>query len=373
MLAHRSSSHFRSSHLSSSHLSLTSSNARRAKALVLVLTAALAISLAPPSQAATRDAGLFGSSDPTYDGAFRQSVALLGLAAVGAPAPAPAVAWLASQQCLDGSFEAYRMSIRTACRQPDVANYAGPDSNSTALAAMALRASGRTEQAQRAIEALLKSQNPDGGWGYILTSDSDANSTGLVMSALYGTSGATAVEARRKARAYLATQQVACKNPGDFGLTFPPSPVANALASGQALIGIASTDIPFDPPTRYGSLAGTSCTSWMKAKVAAYLDGLLVRTSGRIPSPMDPADVDWNATASAVIGLGAAGLGRDGVQAGLRALESSVRDYGFVDGAGVPAALGALLLVADITGRDPAAFGTPRTNLVASLLASMRR
>jgi len=347
--------------------------ARWCRGLVIALTAALALAVAPSSQAATRDAGLFGSSDPTYDGVFRQSVALLGLAAVGTPAPAPAVTWLAGQQCLDGSFEAYRMSIRTACKQPDVANYAGPDSNSTALAAMALRSNGRTDQAQRAIDALIKTQNPDGGWGYILTSPSDANSTGLVLSALYGASGTTAAQARRKARAYIATQQVTCKAAGDFGLTFPPSPVANALASGQALIGIAGTDVPFDPPTRYGSLTDTSCKSWMKAKVAAYLEDLLVRTSGRIPSPMDPADVDWNATASAVIGLGAAGLGRDGVQAGLKALESNVGVYGFVDGAGAPAGLGAMLLVADITGRDPAAFGTPRTNLKAALLASMRR
>lgn len=345
----------------------------RARGAVLALTALLFVALAPGTQAATRDAGLFGSSDPTYDGAFRQSVALLGLAAVGVPAPAPAVTWLAGQQCLDGSFEAYRMSIRTACRQPDVANYAGPDSNSTALAAMALQANRRFSQAQRAIDALIAAQNPDGGWGYILTSPSDANSTGLVMSALYGTNESKVVQARRKARAYIATQQVACKAPGDFGLTFPPSPVANPLASGQALIGIAGTDLPFDPPSRYGSLVGTSCASSMKNKVAAYLDDLLVRTSGRIPSAMDPADIDWNATASAVIGLGAASLGRDGVKAGLGALEASVTDYGFADGAGSPAALGALLLVADVTGRDARAFGSPRTNLVAALLGTMRR
>ena len=342
-------------------------------AIALLSTVVATITFAAPSHSATPDAGLFGTSDPTYDGVFRQSVALLGLSAVDVAAPTPAVDWLASQQCLDGSFEAYRISIRTACRPPDIPNYSGPDSNSTALAAMALRANGRSGPAQRAIEALIRSQNPDGGWGYILTSPSEANSTGLVLSALSGVPGQRAATARQRARAFTATQQVQCKRPGDFGLRFPPSPSANALASGQALIGIAGTDVPFDPPARYGSLAGTTCASNMKSKVSAYLDDLLVRTAGRIPSPMDPADIDWNATASAVIGLGAAALGRDGVNAGVAALEATVSEYGFTNGTPAPASLGALLLVADIAGRNPRAFGTSRTNLVQSLLTSMQR
>jgi len=338
----------------------------------LIGSTSLVLAQAPSAQAATADAGLFGSADPTYDGAFRQSVALLGLAAVEVPAPRPAVDWLEAQQCLDGAFEAYRISIRTSCRQPDVANFAGPDSNSTALAAMALRAQGRPAQAQRAVDALIRAQNPDGGWGYILTAPSEANSTGLVLSALSGVPGQRASSARQRARAFIATQQVTCTQPGDFGLRFPPGPMANALASGQALIGIASRSVPFQPPARYGSLAGTTCTSSMKAKVSAYLDELLVRTKGRIPSSVDAADVDWNATASAVIGLGAAGLGRAGVKAGLAALQGTVAEYGFAEGSPAPAALGALLLVADITGSDPRAFGSPRTDVVASLLGSMR-
>jgi hypothetical protein len=349
---------------------------RRLLQSIILGTSAILIAsvgLALPAQAVTRDAGLFGAADPTFDGVFRQSVGLLGLAAVGAPAPAPAVDWLAGQQCLDGSFEAYRASIRTSCQQPDIANYAGPDSNSTALAVMALRANGRIAQAERGINALLASQNPDGGWGYILTSASEANSTGLVLSALYGADGPRVAAARQRARSFIASQQVDCRTPGDFGLTFPPSRTANALASGQALIGIARKDVPFDPPMTYGSLTGTTCSSWMTKKVASYLSDLLVTTAGRIPSAMDPADVDWNATASAVIGLGAAGLGRPGVQAGVTALEANVREYGFAAGSASPAALGAILLVADIAGVDPRAFGTPSTNVVQALLSSMRR
>lgn len=351
------------------------SNRCRAIRAVCALGLATATALAgtATARAATPDAGLFGAADPTFDGVYRQSVALLGLAAVDVSAPAQAVRWLASQQCLDGSFQAYRVSIRTTCQPPDPENFTGPDSNSTALAAMALRAQGRVADAQRAIDSLLAAQNADGGWGYILGASSDANSTGLVLSALSGAPGPKARASRARARAYLASQQVECTARGAFGLMFPPSKVANPLASAQALIGIAGTDVPFAPPTSYGSVAGASCASTMKAKVAAYVSDLLVRTRGRIPSSMDPADIDWNATASAVIGLGAAGLGRGGVQAGVQALQSNVSEYAQSRGIVSPAAAGALLLVSDIAGKDPRHFGTPATDLVTLLTSSMRR
>jgi hypothetical protein len=345
-----------------------------ASCVTVILATGLLGVAAAPSQAAGQDAGLFGTSDPTYDGAYRQSIAMLALASADVPIPAPATQWLAGQQCLDGLFEAYRVSIRTACQAPDPANFTGPDSNSTALAAMALRASGRQANADRAIKALVAAQNADGGWGFIIGSPSDANSTGLALAALNGAPTTSALRsARSSARSYLATQQVACTKPGDFGLRYPPSPKANFLSSAQALIGIASESLPFTTPISYGSTANTRCPSSMKAKVAAYLSDLLTRTAGSVPSDLDPTQVDWNNTSSAVLGLAAARLGKPGVDAGVRALERHVRQYGYKDGAAVPAALGALILVADATGRDPRAFGTQRTNLVQVLLASMRR
>ncbi len=329
---------------------------------------------AAPSQAAGQDAGLFGASDPTYDGAYRQSIAMLSLTSADVPVPAAATQWLAGQQCLDGLFEAYRVSIRTACQVPDPANFTGPDSNSTALAAMALRASGRNANADRAITALMSAQNADGGWGFIIGSASDANSTGLVLAALNGAATTSAIRsARSSARSYLASQQVDCTKPGDFGLTYPPSPKPNNLSSAQALIGIASASVPFTAPASYGSTANTTCTSAMKAKVAAYLNNLLIRTAGAVPSDLDPAQVDWNSTSSAVLGLAAARLGKRGVDIGVRALERNTRPYIYKGGAAVPAALGALILVADVTDRDPRSFGTQRTNLVQVLLASMRK
>ena len=114
------------------------------RTITRTITAVAGISLASisaisPAMAVSPDAGLFGSMDPTYDGVFRQSVAVLALAPLN-KVPAESVTWLKSQQCLDGSFEEYRKSIRTACATPDPVKFTGADSNATALAVMALRA-----------------------------------------------------------------------------------------------------------------------------------------------------------------------------------------------------------------------------------------
>jgi hypothetical protein len=89
------------------------------------------------------DAGLFGSSDPTFDGAFRQGLALMALANRGVSNPA-GVTWLRNQQCGDGGWESYRSDLTTACPAPDPSTFAGPDTNSTALAVEGLVAAGAT-------------------------------------------------------------------------------------------------------------------------------------------------------------------------------------------------------------------------------------
>ena len=62
---------------------------------------------------------------------------------------------------------------------PDPAAYSGPDSNSTAMAAMALRAAGENQAARAAVRYLRGIQNRDGGFPYYAGGTSDANSTGL--------------------------------------------------------------------------------------------------------------------------------------------------------------------------------------------------
>lgn len=112
--------------------------------LAAVAATALSVSLlAAPAQAA--DTGLYGNTDPTSDGVFRQSLAILGLTASGLrPAPS-AVQWLKDQQCANGAFQSYRADTSTPCAPSDPAAFTGPDTNSTALAAMALQASGERQ------------------------------------------------------------------------------------------------------------------------------------------------------------------------------------------------------------------------------------
>jgi hypothetical protein len=350
--------------------------------LATVAAAGLCLTLAPVAQAVpaagTATTGLFGTADPTYDGAYRQSLAVLGLAAAHAPIPAAAVTWLMGQQCPSGAFEAFRADPNAPCSTPDPAAFTGPDSNSTALAAMALKAAGRSAAAVRAVAALTSVQNPDGGWGYTLGGASDVNSTGLALAAVKGAASAAGTSSRSRrsiarASTYLSKAQIACTAPitSRFGMPYQPGQAVSALASAQALVGLAGT-----LPVRHTvatSLAGTGCRSAVVRQVSAYLDRLLRTTGGRIPSVLDDKQVDWNTTAGAVLALGAAGAGPGGISRGLAALG---RDTSTFPGAGTtasPAGTGTLIQAAVAGGASPRAFGTAKVNLVRLLLGTLQK
>jgi len=190
---------------------------RGTRCFIVTATIAGLLAFAAPATAAAPDAGLFGSSDPTYDGVYRQSLAILALEEAGATVPASAITWLKAQQCLDGRFMAYRASLRTACPAPDPEAFTGPDTNSTALAAMALEAVGEKAAAAKAVKSLVASQNPDGGWGYTFGSPSDANSTGLILAALDGTSDGE-VASERKGLRYFRSIAGNCAKSSECGL-----------------------------------------------------------------------------------------------------------------------------------------------------------
>ena len=131
-----------------------------------------------------RDKGLFGSQSPTYDGAYRQGLSLLALAAVGRT-DAVAVRWLKNQQCADGGWLGYRKDTSVPCPTPDPATFSGPDTNSTALALQGLLAAG-SRPADDALGFLASVQSDGGGWAYVAsrTTPADPNSTSLVIQAL---------------------------------------------------------------------------------------------------------------------------------------------------------------------------------------------
>ena len=138
--------------------------------------------LAATKRGTGTDAGLYGVQDPKFDGAYRQSLALLGLAAVGMT-DADAVAWLRGQQCPDGGWEAYRADESAPCTPTNAAAFAGEDTNSTAIAAQALAALAAPPSVSP-LGFLDAAQNSDGGFGFLAGTSTDANSTALSMQAI---------------------------------------------------------------------------------------------------------------------------------------------------------------------------------------------
>ena len=358
---------------------------RVTRSALRIITAFIAVALVgstvlpTTAQAAPApDAGLFGSSDPTYDGVFRQSMATIGLRSAGARVPAAAGTWLVEQQCASGAFQAYRADTSAPCSQPDPAAFSGPDSNSTALAAMALRSVDRNAAARRAVTALVTAQNADGGWGYTLGSTSDVNSTGLTLAALRGSpAGASNRKAVNRAigraTAYLAKAQLPCTaSPATrFGLPYQPGQTVDALASSQALMGIAGS-LPFEHVAAT-TVAGTGCDDALVQQVSAYLDRLVRSNKGRIPSVLDGSQVDWNATATAVVALASAGAAPAALRIGIAALGAHTDEYVAPKAVGSPAALGTLIQAAVGAGASPRSFGTTKANLITLLLATLRK
>jgi len=331
-----------------------------------------AASLMSPAMATSPNAGLFGASDPTYDGVYRQSLSIIALQPLN-KVPVEAVSWLKSQQCADGTFVSYRASTATPCPAADPSKFSGPDSNSTAMAATALRAVADHADADKAINALVAKQNSDGGWGYTLGSTSDVNSTGLVLTALHGAATIPAnAAAINKAQAYLTKAQVPCTGTGTFGLPYQPGGKADYLASAQGLTGIAGT-LPVAKPAKYAPVKGISCSSDSEARVSAFLANSLVSTKGALPSAMDPTQTDYNATASAVVALASSAIGKAGAVAGSALLQQHVTAYTLFGPKFKPAAAASLIQVAEVTGANPRAFGSEKTNLVANLLNSISK
>ncbi len=330
------------------------------------------------------EGGLFGHGDPTYDGVYRQGLAILGLRAANARVPSSAITWLRAQQCRDGGFVSYRGPGKP-CPATDLVNFVGEDTNSTALGAMALMATGQRSPAIRALAWLRRTQRADGGFPYLQGGNSDSNSTGLTLAAL-ATIGRTAKGLRRgtnSAYSYLRGLQLRCSYPwpsrGSVAYQGPGPLARNDLATGQALAGLSSTLIIAPKPMRLVKPA-VNCTGTPSRQVglisvesagAGYIARALLFHGGALGNAFGPGR-DWNATAWAVLALRATGVGRLGALAGERALRNHIRDFALDPNPGFgyrPAALGTLLLVAHASGTNPRHYGG--VNLVRRLRGSL--
>lgn len=207
-----------------------------------------------------REPGLFGAADPTYDGIFRQSLAILGLEAAGVTPPATAVSWLKDQQCdspveAKGGWQAYRADTSVPCSLPDPMMYSGPDSNSTALAVQALAylsvAPPLDPVITDAMSFFAGAQDANGGFGYIAGGSTDPNSTALVIQAIYAAGGNPSDSAwiapDGDPISSLLSWQIGCDGPaGDRGaFTSPFSDGApDSIATIQAIWGASGHAFP---------------------------------------------------------------------------------------------------------------------------------
>src|SRR3954468_2879087 len=195
-------------------------------------------------QATQQPSGLFGASDPSFDGAFRQGLALMALTAVGIT-DAAAGDWLAGQQCADGLWTAFRADTTVPCPAVDPNTFTGPDTNSTALAVLGLQAQGRTGPAFDGAKALADIRNSGGGWGFLARQDqpTDANSTGLVVPALLAAFG---THDEQGTAALLALQAGCDADAADVGgIAFQDlSSGTDVLATVQATPALAGAMLP---------------------------------------------------------------------------------------------------------------------------------
>ncbi|MEU2620905.1 prenyltransferase/squalene oxidase repeat-containing protein [Streptomyces sp. NPDC007157] len=319
-----------------------------------------------PSASTVLPSGLFGGTDPKYDGVWRQSLALLAQHTVGLTSAAKAVDWLAGQQCANGSYAAFRAEPTVACGAKVTV-----DTNSTAAAVQALAAVGGHDDAVGKAVTWLKAQrNKDGGWGYSPGSPSDTNSTGVVIGAL-----TAAGESPDKAAAdLLAKWSLRCDEAGGGGLAYQPDKkgklAANADATAAGVLGLLGKGFAATagkaPETGYCANSDKALTPADAARNGAAYLGLTMYEQGHLVSALAGAkpQPDYGNTADAVVAMAAQG-----------STKPARKPYAWLEAHAVPwakqsgpAAYAELIFAAHAMGADPRDFGG--TDLVTALNAT---
>ncbi|MFJ3660721.1 prenyltransferase/squalene oxidase repeat-containing protein [Streptomyces sp. NPDC090119] len=337
---------------------------------VLAAAAPATAAEAAPSPKVTVPDGLFGKTDPTYDGVWRQSLALLAQHTVGEKPADQAVKWLTGQQCADGGFASFRADTGKPCGGKG----APADTNSTAAAVQALAAlGGHDDVTGKAVTWLKAQQNKDGGWGYSPGTPSDTNSTSVVVGALTAT-GAAPAELRGKGKTpdeALASLAVPCAEKGSGAFAFQPDKKgkleANADATAAGVLGALGKGFVVKPGKARDKAPacaadGKATPARLADNASAYLIGAVGKT-GHLMSAMPGAEnqPDYGNTADTVVALAADGW-TEQAKAPYAWLEKNASKWAEQSG---PAAYAQLILSAHAVGADPRHFGG--TDLVRSL------
>jgi LPXTG-motif cell wall-anchored protein len=170
--------------------------------------------------------------------AFDQALAVLAVARTAGGVPASAVSFLADSQCDDGSFPLFYTFA--SCGSVDA----------TAMVIQALLAAGHPELTTDAVAWLVSKQDANGGFGDGLFTAVNSNSTGLAAQALRAAGSKTTAD---KAVTFLLSLQVGCNGPaanrgaiaytakvaGDDNTGFNPDTAPRATT--QAILGLVGT------------------------------------------------------------------------------------------------------------------------------------
>jgi hypothetical protein len=323
------------------------------------------------------DVGLFGASDPTYDGAFRQSLGILAEVSAGVHDSA-AIGWLVKQQCADGGWTAYRSDLSKPCPTTDLTAFTGEDSNSTALAMEALHAAGVTPT-HDPLPFLHSLQDSDGGFPLLAGSGTDPNSTALVIQSLDGvgqdpTTAAWTVGGHTPVDALMSSWlNCGSSDPGAFSSPFS-SGHGDLIAAVQAVWGAEGKAFPFvatpaatsptpdcsgGPITPTPAAAGQYAATWL----AGELQGAGYLSTGSSP--------DYSLTAQGALAMESTDTNKSAVDTVLGYLSTNIASA-VLDPHGVasPGSIGYIALAAHADGLSPTSFGG--RDLVA-LLQSTRR
>jgi len=348
-----------------------------ARGVALVLSVGLF--LPATAQAAPNSSGLYGSTDPLYDGVYRQSLALLALTGAKVKPATSAINWLVSQQCADGGYMSFRADLSTPCDTTQ------EDSNSTAIAAAALRVVGKKAIANKSAEWLLAHRNKDGGIGFNPLSPataeydpttSDANSTGLMFFALNTiypkkyTSAASSV---------LGKYQVGCGDgagkSGALDYQRSDALAANDYATAQAAFAFTGLALPLiitkstKAPINPCSVKSTSTTKVADGAMR-YLATRLTDNPRGIPGY--GTGKDWNTTAWATLALVGSGYRYPAISTAVAAMADGAISWGLEEktNAAKPGALAMMLLVATALKLDASQFGG--IDLTKAIVGSLR-
>jgi hypothetical protein len=175
-------------------------------------------------------------------GDYDLALAVLALRGGGRDVPAAVLDGLVAGQQPDGGWA-------FAKGQPS-------DTNTTAVALMAMARSGRGDSlaARRGVSFLDGQQFDSAGWGYDKRSKDiksmDANSTGLVLSAL----SALGIDQQGKAKSGVSPRDALLRlQAPSGGFAFDPGKLkagtADQLATAQALVGVAGRSLPVERDT----------------------------------------------------------------------------------------------------------------------------